>query len=71
MDIPLKVYVTSPVAELKKVPGTLIAVSALGYYEVHIAFGANTHSVFLPIAETTLLAQEPVLAPPQGFEILR
>ena len=71
MDIPMKVYVTNPMAELKKVPGTLIAVSPLGYYEINIAYGSNTHPMLLPIAETVLLAQEPVLAPPPGFELER
>ncbi len=71
MDIPTKVYVTNPMAELKKVPGTLLAVSPLGFYEVNIAFGSNTHSMLLPVAETVLLAQEPVLAPPPGFELER
>ena len=41
MDIPAKVYITCPSAELKKQPGTLIAVSANGYYEVHVQFGSN------------------------------
>jgi hypothetical protein len=71
MDIPMKVYVTNPMAELKKVPGTLIAVSPLGFYEVHLAFGSNTHPVLLPIGGTVVLAQEPVLAPPPGFELER
>ena len=71
MDIPTKVYVTNSLAELKKVPGTLIAVSPLGYYEVNIAFGSNTHPILLPIADTVLQAQEPILAPPPGFELER
>ena len=71
MDIPMKVYVTNAMAELKKVPGTLIAASPLGYYEVNIVYGSNTHPMLLPIAETVLLAQEPVLAPPPGFELER
>jgi hypothetical protein len=71
MDIPMKVYVTNPMAELKKVPGVLIAVSPHGFYEVNIAYGSNTHPMLLPIAETVLLAQEPILAPPPGFELER
>jgi len=71
MDIPTKVYITSPMAELKRVPGTLIAVSPLGFYEVHIAFGSNTHPMLLPVAETVLLAQEPILAALPGFDLER
>ncbi len=71
MDIPMKVYVTCPMAELKRAPGTLIAVSPLGFYEVHVAFGSNTHTVLLPVADTSLLAMEPILTPPAGFEVER
>ena len=71
MDIPLKVYVTCPMAELKKVPGTLIAVSTHGYYEVHVTFGSNTHLMLLPVPDTALLAQEPVLSPVPGFDLER
>jgi len=71
MDIPAKVYITCASAELKKQPGTLIAVSPHGYFEVHVQFGSNTHAMILPISETVLLDAEPVLAPPPGFELER
>jgi hypothetical protein len=58
-------------ADLKQSAGTLIAVSPLGYYEVHVAYGSNTHSVLLPIEATSLTAVEPVLAPPPGFVVER
>ncbi|MEO6326182.1 MAG: hypothetical protein ABIT01_08640 [Thermoanaerobaculia bacterium] len=71
MDIPMKVWVTCPLAELKQIPGTLIAVSPHGYYELNVTFGANTHAVLLPIDGTTLMAKEPILTPPPGFEVER
>ena len=71
MDVPTKVYVTCPIADMKQIAGTLIFVSPHGYYEMHIAFGANTHVVLLPIAATTLTVTEPVLSPPAGFELER
>ncbi len=71
MDLPLKVYVTCPMADLKQVPGTLIAVSPHGFYEVNVVFGANTHLIVVPIDGTTLTAQEPVLSPPASFEVER
>ena len=71
MDIPMKVYVTCPVAELKQVPGTLIAVSPHGFYEIHVSFGTNTHAILLPITGTSLTAVEPVLSPPPSFELER
>ena len=71
MDIPAKVYITCPSAELKKQPGTLIAVSANGFYEVHVQFGSNTHAMLLPVSETSILYAEPVLNPTPGFELER
>ncbi len=71
MDIPMKVYVTCPMADMKQVPGTLIAVSAQGFFEVHVAYGANTHTVLLPVEGTVLVATEPLLTPPAGFEVER
>ncbi len=71
MDIPMKVYVTCPMADMKQVPGTLIAVSAQGFFEVHVAYGSNTHTVLLPVEGTVLVATEPLLTPPAGFEVER
>ncbi|MCC6132770.1 MAG: hypothetical protein IT186_22815 [Acidobacteria bacterium] len=71
MDIPMKVLVTCPLAKFEQVQGTLIAVSASGFYEMHIPFGVNTHTVLLPVAATVLTAREPLLAPPAGFEVER
>jgi hypothetical protein len=71
MDIPMKVYVTCPIAELKQVPGTLIAVSPHGYYEIHVDYGANTHSILVPVSATVLTAIDPILRPPPSFEVER
>ena len=71
MDIPMKVYVTCPMAELKQIPGTLIAVSPHGFYEVHVAFGSNTHILLLPVNSTSLTSIEPLLTPLPGFELER
>jgi hypothetical protein len=71
MDVPMKVYVTCPMAELKQVPGTLIAVSPQGFYEINVSFGANTHLILVPVSGTTLTAQDPVLNPPASFEVER
>ncbi len=71
MDIPMKVRVTCPTAELKQIRGTLIAISPQGYYEVHVNLGSNTHVVLLPIESTVIMAEEPILAPAAGFEVER
>ncbi len=68
----MKVYVTCPMADLKQVPGTLIAVSPHGFYEIHLTYGGtNTHTILLPIPATTLTSQEPLLSPPASFEVER
>jgi hypothetical protein len=71
MDIPMKVYVTCPMADLKQVPGVLISVSPHGFYEINLTYGSNVHLLLLPVEGTTLTAQEPVLSPPASFEVER
>ena len=71
MDIPMKVYVTCPMAELKQVPGILIAVSPHGFFEINLTYGSNTHLVLLPVEGTSLTSQEPVLNPAASFEVER
>ena len=71
MDIPSKVLVTSPQFGINKQDGTLIAVSPNGYYEVNVLVGSNTHAMLLPIGFTSLMASEPVLTTPAGFELER
>lgn len=71
MDIPIKVWVTCPLAELKQIPGTLIAVSPHGFYEVNVAYGSNTHAMLLPVESTVITSAEPILTPPPGFEVER
>ena len=71
MDIPMKVYVTCPMAKLDQNLGTLISVSSHGFYEVHVDFGANTHTLLLPVTGTTLTSAEPILRPVPGFEVER
>lgn len=71
MDIPMKVWVTCPLADLKQIPGTLIAVSPHGFYEVNVAYGSNTHAMLVPVESTVLTSADPILAPPPGFELER
>jgi hypothetical protein len=46
-------------------------VSPHGFFEINVAFGANTHLIIVPINGTTITAQEPVLSPPASFEVER
>ena len=71
MDIPAKVYITCPSAELKKQPGPPIPVPPHGYSEVHVRFGSNPHALPPPTPEPALLNAEPVLPPRAGFELKR
>jgi hypothetical protein len=56
---------------LKGNAGTLVQVSADGYYEVNLGFGGNVHRVLLPIHGTVLIQKEPEPPTPEGLEIER
>ena len=52
-------------------PGTLIAISDSGYYEIVLEVQARNHTVLFPIAETVIIFNEalPTVAP--DFEVER
>jgi len=53
------VIVFCPTLELKNKPGRLMAITPAGYYEVWIDFAERNHAVYVPIAGTALVFQEP------------
>ena len=59
MEYPAEVLIHNAAAGLKGTAGTLLRVSADGYYEVNSRFGANTHRLLLPIQETVLISKTP------------
>ena len=59
MDLPARVIVFCPTLEVKNKPGRLMAVSGNGYYEIWMDFADRNHTVYVPIAGTALVFQEP------------
>ena len=58
MDLPAEVQIHNQLVGLKGGHGTLVAVSAEGYYEVKCPFGQSVHRVLLPIENTVIIFRE-------------
>ncbi len=71
MDLPAEVQLHNELLGMKGAKGTLIMVNPAGYYEVKVAFGANTHRVLLPIPTTAIIFREPEAQFEAGVEIER
>lgn len=72
MDLPARVTIYNTVfPELNTKSGELIAIAPENYYEVHIQFREKRHIVLLPIAQTVLIFEDPLLDVKADFEIER
>jgi hypothetical protein len=71
MEIPAKVSIFNRTLELKGKPGTLVAISDQGYYELVMEFQQRNHTVLFPVAETVLIFNEALPAVSADFEIER
>ena len=58
MELPTEILIHNTLLGVKGARGTLLAISAHGYYEVNMKFGENLHRVLLPIDETVLISQQ-------------
>jgi hypothetical protein len=68
MELPAEVMVHNEQLGLKGAAGTLLQISADGYYELNVKFGERTHRVLLPIASTRVTAREPEPVAEAGLE---
>jgi hypothetical protein len=59
MELPAEVLIHNETLGVKGGKGTLIQVSAEGYYEINCVFGERAHRTLFPIAATVLIAREP------------
>ena len=59
MELPADVMVHNELVGMKGNPGSLLAVSDHGFYELNCSFGDKVHRILLPIASTVLIAREP------------
>jgi len=71
MEIPSKVSIFSRSLELKGKPGTLIAISEDGFYEIVMDFQGRNHVVLFPIAETAIIFNEAVPSLAADFDVER
>ena len=71
MEIPAKVSVFNRTLEVKGKPGTLIAVSEEGYYEIVLEVQQRNHTVLFPISETVVIFNDAVPNISADFEIER
>jgi len=71
MEIPAKVSIFSRILESKGKPGTLVAISAQGFYEVVMEVQQRNHTVLFPIAETVVIFNEALPAVAAEFEVER
>lgn len=72
MDLPAKVTIyTTVFPDLNAKSGELISIAPENYYELHIKFREKRHIVLLPISQTILIFEEPLLDVKADFEIER
>ncbi len=71
MEIPSKVSVFNRTLEIKGKVGTLIAITADGYYEIVLEVQQRNHTVLFPIAETVLIFNEAMPTASPEFEVER
>ena len=71
MEIPSKVSVFNRTLEVKGKPGTLVAISEDGYYEVTLQVQDKLHTVLFPIVETVLIFNDPLPQASADFEVER
>ena len=71
MEIPSKVSIFNRTLEIKGKPGTLIAISEEGYYEIVLEVQQRNHTVLFPIAETVVIFNEALPTISADFEVER
>lgn len=71
MEIPSKVSIFNRTLELKGKPGTLVALSENGFYEIVMDFQGRNHRVLFPVAETVIIFNEALPAISADFEVER
>ena len=71
MEIPKEVLIHNEMLGIKGGRGTVLDISAHGYYEVNLKFGENIHRVLLPIAHTVLIQADPEATAGPAIEVER
>jgi hypothetical protein len=65
-----KVILFCPLLDFKNKPALLMSISPQGYYECRVDLAAGNHTVYVPIAASAVVFQEPniVGGPPPDVE---
>jgi hypothetical protein len=65
-----KVILFCPMLDMKNKPALLMTISPHGYYECRVDLSAGNHTVYVPIAGSALVFQEPNITggPPPDVE---
>jgi hypothetical protein len=72
METPAEVLIHNEILGIKGGKGTLLQISADGYYEVNCQFGERFHRTLFPVETTVIIQREPEpLATSQDLEIER
>jgi hypothetical protein len=71
MELPAEVLIHNELLGVKGGRGTLLQVSADGYYEVNCAFGERIHRTLFPIQGTVLIYRQPEDPTRRDLEIER
>ncbi|HPR63599.1 MAG TPA: hypothetical protein PK014_05200 [Thermoanaerobaculia bacterium] len=62
MEIPAKVMIFNRVYDnLNGQPGVLQSIHDAGLYEIQVKFRDRQHTVLLPVSQTVLIYQEPMM----------
>ena len=71
MEIPAIVTVFHAIAQFNNKRGTLVAVNDSGFYEIAIDFNQRRHTVLLPVSDTVLIFNEPLIQSEMAADIER
>jgi len=72
MEVPAEVLIHNEILGIKGGKGTLLQISADGYYEVNCQFGERLHRTLFPVETTVIIQREPEpVATGQDLEIER
>jgi hypothetical protein len=71
MEIPAKVSIFNRTLEVKGKPATLVAINALGFFEVVMEVQQRNHTVLLPIGDTVLIFNDALAMIGEELEVER
>ncbi len=71
MELPAIITVFHANAQFNNKRGSLVRVSDTGYYEITIDFNKRKHTVLLPVSDTIVIFNEPLIEVDAALDIER